>query len=113
MNKIPLFFLIVINTAIVMGMYAYLNRLKRSRPATADIIIHLGVLALSWLTFSVAWGLIITFDALESTSSTFALKAFADGFAVAMRVMMTGLMIICIPLAIYLRFNSSPRNITS
>jgi hypothetical protein len=102
-NTVLVMLLMLANVLIIVGVYFYLDLPGNKNRVPKDATRILGTLALVWLGFSIVWGLILTFDALETSGNTFMLKAFTDGFEVAMRIMMTGLLLICLPLFIYLR----------
>jgi hypothetical protein len=75
----------------------------RQDSRTLLIIRHTALLVLTWMAFSIIWGLGKTFYLLESSNGTSFFTGFLYGFRIAMVWMLGGVTVFCVPLVIYLK----------
>ena len=99
---LPLPVFVLVNVALALGVFYMTKRLKLQL-RMKDILNHLSVLGLAWLSFSILFELLFTFDALEASGDTYLFEAFSIGFKNAMILVLGGIVIVCLPVIAYLR----------
>ncbi len=110
MNVIPLSVVITINVALVFVIYYLTKEWKMTSP-WHDILNYVMVLGIAWLTFSILYGLLLTFDMLEGSKNMTLFQGFSAGFKIAMVLVLFGLLMVTVSLVLVKALKSKKQSI--